>query len=136
MLRFWKNRMTQSMRQKEQEKKTAMVRMGELFRKTDAFDPIEIKSTEFDRSQTIRPCRESGYDNSIVQCDSDIYQAVWREASLLRQKGELLDLCQKVQCPVVAIHGDYDPHPARRSSRASTDRFEELSVHSAGELRT
>lgn len=68
----------------------AAARMGELFRKTDAFDPC---------------------DNSIAQLDSDIYQAVWREASILRQKGELLDLCKKVQCPVIAIHGDYDPHP-------------------------
>lgn len=68
----------------------AVARMGELFRKTDVFDPC---------------------DNSIVQLDSDIYQAVWQEASILRQKGELLELCKKVQCPVIAIHGDYDPHP-------------------------
>jgi pimeloyl-ACP methyl ester carboxylesterase len=23
-----------------------------------------------------------------------------------------LELAKKIQCPVVAIHGDYDPHPA------------------------
>ena len=40
-------------------------------------------------------------------------EAVWtRSIAFLRQKGELLELCQKVQCPVIAIHGDYDPHPA------------------------
>ena len=75
---------------KNKKVKRAMARMGELFRKTDAFDPS---------------------DNSIAQLDSDIYQAVWQEASILRQRGELLDLCKNVQCPVIAIHGDYDPHP-------------------------
>ena len=38
---------------------------------------------------------------------------VWGEASKLRrQSGELLKLGEGIGCPVVAIHGDYDPHPA------------------------
>jgi pimeloyl-ACP methyl ester carboxylesterase len=97
---------------KKQEKNREIVRMGELFRKTDAFDPIEIKATQSDSIGNHSILPESVYDNSMVQRDSVIYQAVWKDASLLRQKGELLDLCQKVQCPVVALHGDYDPHPA------------------------
>jgi pimeloyl-ACP methyl ester carboxylesterase len=48
----------------------------------------------------------------LWKCDPDIYQAVWREASILRQTGELLELCKKVRCPVIAIHGDFDPHPS------------------------
>ncbi len=101
-------------REKEQEKKEALARMGELFRRTDAFDPIECRSNEFefdliaDDSGSLEP----GCDGPIVECDPDIYQAVWREASLLRQTGELLDLCKKVRCPVIAIHGDFDPHPS------------------------
>ena len=97
---------------KRQEKNRAMARMGELFRKTDAFDPMECRSIQSDLAADDSILPESGYDNSIVQLDSDIYQAVWQEASLLRQKGELLDLCKKVQCPVVALHGEFDPHPA------------------------
>ena len=99
---------------KKQEKNRAMVRMGELFRKTDAFDPIEIKATQFDfdpiadDSGSIEP----GCNGPIVECDQDIYQAVWREASLLRRTGELLELCKKIQCQVIAIHGEYDPHPS------------------------
>ncbi len=31
---------------------------------------------------------------------------------MLRQTGKLLDIVAKIRCPVVAIHGDYDPHPA------------------------
>lgn len=30
----------------------------------------------------------------------------------MRRSGTLLELAQRIQCPVVAIHGDYDPHPA------------------------
>jgi pimeloyl-ACP methyl ester carboxylesterase len=31
----------------------------------------------------------------------------------LRQTGELLQLGKKILCPVVAMHGDWDPHPAK-----------------------
>jgi pimeloyl-ACP methyl ester carboxylesterase len=30
----------------------------------------------------------------------------------MRKSAELVRLGEKIQCPVVAIHGDYDPHPA------------------------
>jgi len=30
----------------------------------------------------------------------------------LRRSNRLLELGRKIRCPVVAIHGDYDPHPA------------------------
>ncbi|NIU02689.1 MAG: alpha/beta hydrolase, partial [Nitrosopumilaceae archaeon] len=33
-------------------------------------------------------------------------------AAELRASGELLKLGKLIKCPVVAIHGDYDPHPA------------------------
>ena len=41
-----------------------------------------------------------------------IYRKIWKEASLMRSSGELLAICGKIRCPVTAIHGDYDPHPA------------------------
>jgi pimeloyl-ACP methyl ester carboxylesterase len=99
-------------REKEQEKKEALARMGELFRRTDAFDPEECESTQFDlvADETIS-CEPESYEPKW-ECNSDIYQAVWREASILRQTGELLELCKKVRCPVIAIHGDFDPHPS------------------------
>ncbi len=43
--------------------------------------------------------------------DMDIFQRVWREARALRDSGELLKSVEKIGCPVVAIHGEYDPHP-------------------------
>jgi pimeloyl-ACP methyl ester carboxylesterase len=30
----------------------------------------------------------------------------------MRQNGQLLALGKKINCPVVAIHGSWDPHPA------------------------
>lgn len=41
-----------------------------------------------------------------------IFQKVWREAAQLRSSGDLLRLGREIRCPVIAIHGDYDPHPA------------------------
>lgn len=45
--------------------------------------------------------------------NADIYAGVWPEAAELRRSGKLLELTAKIRCPVVAIHGDYDPHPAK-----------------------
>jgi pimeloyl-ACP methyl ester carboxylesterase len=36
---------------------------------------------------------------------------VWKEANELRTSMKLIGYGKKIQCPVVAIHGDYDPHP-------------------------
>ncbi|MHA2109498.1 MAG: alpha/beta fold hydrolase, partial [Candidatus Hodarchaeales archaeon] len=30
----------------------------------------------------------------------------------LRRSGQLLEKIKSIACPVVAIHGDYDPHPS------------------------
>ncbi|VVB72184.1 Uncharacterised protein [uncultured archaeon] len=76
--------------------------MGELFKGTDSFDPMGS-------------CQNQGglgSFGSIAQCDAEIYHSVWCEASRLRHEGELLKLGKKIRCPVFAIHGDWDPHPA------------------------
>ncbi len=41
----------------------------------------------------------------------DIFERVWPEADEMRSAGTLIELAQRIVCPVVAIHGDYDPHP-------------------------
>jgi pimeloyl-ACP methyl ester carboxylesterase len=78
------------------EKDRDLARLGKFVSKTDNYHAIEI---ETDKQDTI-------------QVQSDIFQAVWSEASKLRQTGYLLELGRKINCPVVAIHGDYNPHPA------------------------
>ncbi|MFA6527526.1 MAG: alpha/beta hydrolase [Candidatus Babeliales bacterium] len=51
--------------------------------------------------------------NEALKCHYDIYESIWPEAAELRRSGKLLALGKQIQCPVVAIHGDYDPHPAQ-----------------------
>ena len=46
----------------------------------------------------------------VLEHRYDIYQNVWSQARELRISGEFLEIGKKIQCPVVAIHGDYDPH--------------------------
>jgi len=64
------------------DKNTLMARFGKLISKADSYDPLP-------------------YDSVVLH-----------EASELRSNGELLGLGKKIQCPVIAIHGSYDPHPA------------------------
>jgi pimeloyl-ACP methyl ester carboxylesterase len=68
-------------------------RFGEIFSKADAFYPVETGTDE-------------------VDLRVDIFQKVWPQAAELRKNGELLGLAKQIECPVVAFHGDYDPHPA------------------------
>ncbi|MDQ1261085.1 MAG: Alpha/beta hydrolase family protein [Euryarchaeota archaeon] len=83
----------------DREKNRALALLGELFSRTDAFDPIKCQAMEL--------------NNLIIPCQADINESVWKEASLLRQTGELLELGKRILCPVVAMHGDWDPHPCK-----------------------
>jgi pimeloyl-ACP methyl ester carboxylesterase len=58
--------------------------------------------------------------------DMDIYQSVWSEASAMRRSGELIGHAQHVLCPVVAIHGDYDPHPAEGVENSLSGRIRDF----------
>ena len=51
-------------------------------------------------------------ESEILEYRYDIYKGVWPQAAELRRSGRLLELGERIRCPVVAIHGDYDPHPA------------------------
>ena len=75
------------------DKNTPFARLGKLIGEADSYDPLP-------------------YDSEVLECQYDIYQNVWKQASELRSSGKLLELGKKIQCPVVAIHGDYDPHPS------------------------
>lgn len=79
-----------------EDKDRLFVRLGALASKTDEYDPIIDRSDESD----------------AVGSKGDVFQGVWRDAAELRKSGELLELGKQIKCPVVAIHGDYDPHPA------------------------
>lgn len=67
--------------------------LGKLISKADSYNPI-IHGSE------------------VIEFQYEVNQNVWKEASLLRSSGELLEIGKSIKCPVVAIHGDYDPHSA------------------------
>jgi pimeloyl-ACP methyl ester carboxylesterase len=74
------------------EKGEIMKRLAKLVAKTDSYHPIP-------------------HTDEILEYQYDIYSSIWNEASNLRNSGKLLEYGKKIVCPVVAIHGDYDPHP-------------------------
>ena len=51
-------------------------------------------------------------DNEVLATDYGINQTVWNRANEMRISGELLEMGKGIICPVLAIHGDYDPHLA------------------------
>ena len=75
-----------------QDKNGIMERFGKLMTEADTYDPIDL-------------------DDEIIEYSYETYKNVWKEAKKLRFSGKLLEFGKKVQCPVVVIHGDYDPHP-------------------------
>ena len=75
-------------------KDKSMARLGELFAKADTYVPLPAQKSE------------------TLGVSEEINRKVWAEAQQLRVSGELLELGKKIQCPVAAIHGDYDPHLA------------------------
>ena len=76
-----------------EDKSTAFAQFGALFSKADAYDPII-------------------YESEVIDYRVDIYQSAWKDAAELRKSGKLLELGKDIECPVLAIHGDYDPHPS------------------------
>jgi pimeloyl-ACP methyl ester carboxylesterase len=74
------------------DKNSVLVRFGQLISKADSYDPESFQS-------------------EILGCQYDIYQNIWQQAKKLRSSKKLLDFGKDIQCPVLAIHGDYDPHP-------------------------
>lgn len=71
---------------------TALARFGSLLARADAYDPLAP-------------------DDEVPECRYEVYRHVWEEADALRSSGKLLELGEKIRCPVIVVHGAYDPHP-------------------------
>lgn len=77
---------------KDKEKDILMSRFGKLLFKSDSYDPLP-------------------YKNEVLEYQYHIFRNVWKDAEELRSSVDLLKMGEKIQCPVAAIHGEYDPHP-------------------------
>ncbi|AKI96514.1 alpha/beta fold hydrolase [Kosmotoga pacifica] len=78
----------------ESDKNATLARFGALMTKADSYAVLP---------------EDELYES--IECDMAVFQGVWSEAAALRESGELLALGKQIRCPVVAIHGDYDPGP-------------------------
>jgi pimeloyl-ACP methyl ester carboxylesterase len=80
---------------KYKDKNTSLAKVGELFAKADIYDALPPEK-----------------EPEPLKVSEEINRKVWAEAEKLRINGELLKMGKKIKCPVIALHGDYDPHLA------------------------
>jgi pimeloyl-ACP methyl ester carboxylesterase len=78
------------------DKDAMLAEFGALMSRADTYDPIADQPVE----------------SEMIVCRADIFQSVWHAAAEMRRSGTLLEMGRQITCPVLAIHGDYDPHPA------------------------
>jgi len=76
----------------EYQKQLLFRKLGKLISQADSFERIRSK-------------------DPTIEYQPEIFRKIWNEASFLRKSGDLLASGDRIRCPVVAIHGDYDPHP-------------------------
>lgn len=69
-------------------------RLDELMTKTDTYEPLEDAAKA-----------------DPLAVNAEQHERIWAEASALRSSGQLLEYGKRIACPVVAIHGEHDPHP-------------------------
>jgi pimeloyl-ACP methyl ester carboxylesterase len=91
-------------------KSEKFTRLGQLAAKTDRFDAADIPYT--------RPDLGAAAGNQ--------FHGVLKEAQEMRSDGSLLEFANQIQCPVVAIHGDYDPHPAAGVQKPLSARLDDF----------
>lgn len=92
--------------------------LGLLVTKADAYDPLTLET-------------------EVIETQFEVFTAVWDEVLNMRSSGELLNLGEKIKCPVVAIHGDYDPHPiegVEKPLSGELDDFKFIRLKNCGHL--
>lgn len=71
-----------------------LTRLDQIMTKADTYEPLED------------PAKAEPFAVNAEQ-----HERIWAEASQLRSSGRLLEHGKRIACPVVAIHGEHDPHP-------------------------
>ena len=89
------------------ERDAAWRRLGPLLTKADAYDPVTLDTEE-------------------LEIQAALNERVWATAKPLRDSGELIELARSIRCPVVAIHGDSDPHPVAGIREPLTTAIDEF----------
>lgn len=76
------------------DRQAAMGRLDRVLTRADTYDPLTL-------------------DTGVTEVQPKVHRGVWAEARALRASGQLAELGRQIRCPVLAIHGDHDPHPAQ-----------------------
>ena len=87
------------------------------------------------KADTYAPLNDLQNDNEPLSFQSDVYERVWSEASKLRSDNTLLEVAKTITCPVIAIHGDHDPHPylgVKEPLGATVSNFEFILLKKCG----
>lgn len=84
-------------------------RFGELMTIADSFNYLPV-------------------DNECIEFNMDVYQSVWAEASKLRETNGLTNCLKKIECPVVAFHGSFDPHPIEGVEKPLSELLENFKM--------
>lgn len=87
------NKLMSKLNEESNESDKIMHQFGKLMEEVDSFDPIKLSN------------------NEVMEGQYHIYKTVWPEAASMRETGALLALGKKIKCPVIAVHGNFDPHP-------------------------
>jgi len=69
----------------------ALARLGELVEGVDSYEAVPV--------------------DDPVEPSLEAFRGAWDEMAAMRDSGELMELAGRVRCPVMAVHGDVDPHP-------------------------
>jgi pimeloyl-ACP methyl ester carboxylesterase len=84
------------------EREKLFKRLKDLMDKADEYSPDEKEK------------QRQSYNFSL-----EIFEGVWPEAAQARQEGHFMALLRSISCPVVFIHGSYDPHPLQAAEKAA-----------------
>lgn len=84
-------------------------RFGELMIIADSYDLMDDSEDE-------------------VVLNMEIHSLVWKEAARLRETNELINYASTIECSVVAIHGDYDPHPIEGVEKPLSERLNDFKM--------
>ena len=74
-------------------KDATMAELGALMSRADSYDALPAD------------------DGDDTACSWAVFDGAWREGERFRREGGLLEAARRVRCPVLAVHGDHDPHP-------------------------
>lgn len=106
-------RIEQALTTRERPPDWAWQRMLELSVKSDSYDCLS------DLPEKILP-------------QWDVFLPVWEEAAALRERGDLLAYADLITVPVVAIHGEDDPHPLAGVEEPLSQALPDFEMHRLG----